>query len=124
MLIVVECDSEPLAPVILIVARVKNGILLADVTVNVVLDVIGFVANEPLMPAGNPDAESVTGPENPLLGVIETVKVLVVGGNTVRDVGDTEIEKSGGGPVGTDCTTRVAETECVSDPLVPVIVNG
>jgi hypothetical protein len=124
MLIVVECDSEPLVPVILIVARVKKGIEFVEVMVNVVLDVIGFVANEPLMPAGNPDAESVTGAEKPLLGVIETVNVLVAGGITVREDDDTEIAKSGGGPVGTDCTTSVAETECVSDPLVPVIVKG
>ena len=124
MLSVVECESEPLVPVILIVALVKNGIPLPEVTVNVVLDVTGFVANEPLMPAGNPEAESVTGPEKPLLGEIETVNVLVAGGITVRDDGDTEIEKSGGGPVGTDWTTRLACTVCVVDPLVPVIVNG
>ena len=124
MLSVAVCDSEPLVPVIVIVGRLKNGTPLPVVTVSVELPVAGFVENEPLIPDGKPEAESVTEPEKPFDGVIETVNVLVAGGITVRELGATEIEKSGGGPTGTDWTTSVAENDRVTEPLVPVIVNG
>ena len=48
----------------------KNGAPLPVVTVSVELPVAGFVENEPLMPDVKPEAESVTGPENPFDGVI------------------------------------------------------
>lgn len=124
MLSVAVCDSVPLVPVMVIVGRLKNGTPLPVVTVSVELPVVGFVENEPLIPDGKPDAERVTGPENPFDGVTVTVNVLVAGGITVRELGDTEIEKSAGGPTGTDWTTSVAENERVVEPLVPVIVNG
>ena len=65
---------------------------------------------------------SATWPENPPLPVIVTVKVVEPVLGTVAELGETLIEKS---PVAeTECTTRLAATECTTEPLVPVIVNG
>jgi len=72
---VAECDSAPLVPVTVIVARAPNrppAALLA-VSVNVDVEDVGFDENEPLSPEASPDADSVTGPLKPLVGVIVTV---------------------------------------------------
>ena len=72
---VAECDSAPLVPVIVIVAREPNRpppALLAT-SVNVDVEDVGFGENEPLSPVARPDADSVTGPLKPFVGVIVTV---------------------------------------------------
>jgi len=72
---VAECDSDPLVPVMVIVAREPNRpppALLA-VSVNVDVEDAGFGENDPLSPEARPDADSVTGPLKPLVGVIVTV---------------------------------------------------
>lgn len=75
ILSVAECDSDPLVPVIVSVplAPKRPATALFAVRVNVDEDVIGFGENEPLRPVVKPVAESVTGPLNPLVGVIVTV---------------------------------------------------
>ena len=90
-------------------------------TVNVELELVGFGENEPLRPVVNPDAESAAGAVNPFCAVTVTVYVLVEVFPISRDDGLTEIEKSADGA---DCTTSVADAECVFDPFVPVTVNG
>ena len=109
-------------PVIVIVLGEKKleGALFA-VRVNVELELVGFGENDPLRPVVSPDAESVTGALNPFCGVIVTVYVVVDVCEIIRADGLTAIEKS---PDGADCTTSVADAECVVDPLVPVTVNG
>jgi hypothetical protein len=69
---VVECDSDPVVPVMVIVDRAPKRPLVA-VTVNVDVEDVGFGENEPLSPAASPDADNVTGPLKPLVGVIVTV---------------------------------------------------
>ena len=119
---VVECVLPPPVPVIVIVVGEKRVERALDATtVNVELELVGFGENEPLRPVVNPDAESDTGALNPFCAVIVTVYVLVEVFPISRDDGLTEIEKSADGA---DCTTRVADAECVVDPFVPVMVNG
>jgi len=71
-------------------------------------------------PNGNPRTENVTTPLKPLLGVMVTVYVVLLGRVTVRDVGEAEIENPGGPEA---FTTRVTVAVCVSEPLTPVMVN-
>ena len=71
-------------------------------------------------PAGRPLALKLTLPENPFVPVTVTLYVVLPPAVTVREVGDGLKEKSGEGGA---FTTRVTAVVCVSDPLVPVIVN-
>ena len=69
--VVALCESAPLVPVTLIVARVNA--LPEYVSVSVDDDVAGFGENEADTPDGRLPTVRATGPEKPLLGVIVTV---------------------------------------------------
>jgi hypothetical protein len=72
---VVECESEPLEPVIVKVT-LDDSLLVRTpdaVTVKVDVDDVGFGENDPLRPEMKPVADSETGPLNPFVGVIVTV---------------------------------------------------
>ena len=116
--IVTECESDPLAPVTVIVYE-PTGVLCNALTLSVDVpwppDV--KVIDELLKDVFGPDvgetvAERLTVPVNPfrLVTVIRLVPDVPRG--RLRDDGLIEIGKS-------DTMTRI-ETECASDPLVPV----
>ena len=72
---VVECESEPLEPVIVKVT-LDDSLLVRTpdaVTVKVDVDDVGFGENDPLRPETKPLADRETGPLNPFVGVIVTV---------------------------------------------------
>jgi hypothetical protein len=76
------------------------------------------------VPFGSPLWLRLTVPVKPPVAPTETVYDAFVPWVTVAVAGDAPTVKSGVGGGGADWTTRVAETECVSDPLVAVIVKG
>ncbi len=67
------CESAPLVPVMVIVARANAEAEYVSVSVD--YDVAGFGENEPFAPGGSPLTVRVTGSEKPLLGVIVTLYV-------------------------------------------------
>ena len=69
---VAVCVSDPLVPVTVIVTDEAEGTL-NEVTVSVEDVVAGLTENDPVTCAGRPLTLRLTGPENPLLGVIVTV---------------------------------------------------
>ena len=71
---VVVCVRLPEVPVIVTVTVPVAAVLLA-VSVRTLEDVAGFVANAAVTPEGKPEAESVTLPANPLVGVMVIVLV-------------------------------------------------
>src|SRR6266705_2194522 len=119
--IVTECESEPLAPVTVIVYA-PIGVLCCALTLSVEVlcppDV--RVTDELLRDVLGPEVaettvERVTVPANPLRLVRVTRLVPEVPRGRLSDDGLTVMEKS-------DTMTRT-ETECASDPLVPVTVT-
>src|SRR5947209_20568923 len=113
-----ECESEPLVPVMVMVYP-PIGVLGVALTLSVEVpcppDVraIEELLNDVLGPdVGETTAERLMVPVNPfrLVTVIRLVPDVPRG--RLRDDGLIEIEKS-------DTMTRI-ETECASDPLVPV----
>jgi len=118
---VTEWEIEPLVAVTVMV-YVPIGVLCCVLILSVeVLCPPGVRATDELLSVvlgpevGETTVERVTVPENPfrLLSVIRLVPEAPRG--RVSDDGLMEMEKS-------DTMTRT-ETECVSDPLVPVTVN-
>ena len=73
-MIVVVALRLPEVPVIVTVPVPVVAVLLAF-SVSTLVDVAGFVANEAVTPAGNPDAASVTLPANGLTSVTVIVSV-------------------------------------------------
>ena len=122
MLIVVVWVCVPLVPdtVIVFVNRVCCAFVV--VSVNTEVDVVDAGENEAENPRGSTFVDRATVPAKPPSGVIVTVNVAVSFECMVADDGATLIAKSG--VWFADCTMSVAETEWVSAPLVPVIVNG
>ena len=119
---VAVCTRLPLVPVIVTV-ELPDGVVLAVVTVSVELPDPVTVAGEKLAaaPVGNPLALSVTTPPKLFNGVIVVVYVPAFPDTTFCVLGLPVIVKSGGG--GTAFTTILTGAECVSVPLVPVIVS-
>ena len=118
---VMECESEPLVPVMVMVYP-PIGVLCVALTLSVEVpcppDVraIEELLNDVLGPdVGETTAERLMVPVNPfrLVTVIRLVPDVPRG--RLRDDGLIEIEKS-------DTMTRI-ETECASEPLVPVTVT-
>jgi len=94
---VLECDSEPLVPVIVTV-NVPLGPLREVLTENVELpEPVTLVGeNEPVAPLGNPLLLNATFPVNPLMADTVTVKLVERPCRTDLELGETEIEKSAG----------------------------
>ena len=70
----VAVKDNPLAVVPVTLKTVlPTGVVLLVVTLRTDDDVAGFWLKVALAPAGNPEAAKVTGPEKPLMGVIETL---------------------------------------------------
>ncbi len=119
--IVTECESDPLAPVTVIVYE-PIGVLCSALTLSVDVpwppDV--RVTDELLNDVLGPDVDETTAerlmvPVNPFR-LVTVIRLLPdVPRGRLRDDGLMEIEKS-------DTMTRI-ETECASDPLVPVTVT-
>ena len=111
--------SAPAVPVI-VTGYVPTAVDRAVVTVNVdEVPVAGFGANEPAAPAGSPLTDKFTLSAKPPLLVIVTVYVVVDPRLIVCDAGDADSVKSA---VAGALTTSVTVAECVSVPLVPVMV--
>ncbi len=121
---VVEWESVPLVPMIVIVNGWSEGRMPRVLTVSVEVDPVGLgekVAE--VTPCGSVPVERLTLPVKPPIGVIVTVNVVEPVVGTVADAGLTLIEKSP--PVCDGAwTVSVAPTECTTVPLVPVIVNA
>jgi hypothetical protein len=102
---VVVWVRAPEVPVIVIVDVPSVAVLLA-VSVKTLVAVVGFVPNAAVTPVGMPDADKVTLPVKPFLGVIVMVLVPLDPVAMERLVGDAERLKSG-----------------VADPSVKVAVD-
>ena len=119
--IVTECESNPLAPVTVIVYE-PIGVLCNALTLSVDVPwppdvrVTDELLNDVLGPdVGETVAERLMVPVNPFR-LVTVIRLLPdVPRGRLRDDGLIEIEKS-------DTMTRI-ETECASDPLVPVTVT-
>jgi len=90
----VVCVSVPEVPVIVMVDVPVVAVELA-VSVNTLLEVAGFVPNPAVTPAGSPEAERVTLPLNPPVGVMVMVLLPLVPWVTLRLLGEAESEKFG-----------------------------
>ena len=119
--IVTECESDPLAPVTMIVYE-PIGVLCSSLTLSVDVPwppdvrVTDELLNDVLGPdVGETVAERLMVPVNPFRLVTVMRLLPDVPRGRLRDDGLIEIEKS-------DTMTRM-EMECVSDPLVPVTVT-
>ena len=111
--------NPPPVPVI-VKGYVPTAVDRAVVTVNVDdVSVAGFGANEPAAPAGSPLTDKFTLSAKPPLLVIVTVYVVVDPRLIVCDAGDADSVKTA---VAGALTTSVTIAECVSAPLVPVMV--
>jgi hypothetical protein len=111
-----------LPPVPVIVSlKVPVAVRLRVLTVNVEVPELltGFGEKLPVVREGSPLTLKATVELNPPEAVTFTVYFTDDPRCTVWEVGVTEMEKS---PVA--LTTSVAEVEWLSEPLVPVIVNG
>jgi hypothetical protein len=73
--------------------------------------------NDASLPLGRPLTFRVTGPVNPLFGVIVIEYEVPLPGFTLRLGGEAEMEKSG------DFTTNVTVVEWTRVPLVPVTLS-
>lgn len=100
---------------------VPVGVVLLVLTVNVDVPEPATELGEklPVVFEGSPLTLNVTLELNPPEAVTFTVYLTEDPRWTVWEVGFTEIEKSL-----VEVTTSVAEVEWLSEPLVPVIVNG
>jgi hypothetical protein len=86
--------SVPEVPVTVTVDVPTVAVLLA-VNVRPLVDVVGFVPKLAVTPLGKPEAESVTDPVKPLLGVTVIVLLPLVPCFTVKLAGEAESEKFG-----------------------------
>jgi hypothetical protein len=116
-LIVVVWVRLPDVPVMVTVA-VPPVAVAAAVNVNVLVDVPGFGLKLAVTPLGRPEAENVTLPLNPFVGVIVTVLVPLVPWTSVKLPGDAEMLK-----LGTAVTVRLIVVVWVMLPDVPVMVT-
>lgn len=116
-LMVVVSVRLPDVPVMVTVAGPVAAVALA-VRVMVLVLVAGLGVNAAVTPFGNPDAASVTLPENPLEGVIVIVPVPSLPCVTVKLLGLAERLKLGAG-----VTVRLIVVVCVTLPAMPVRVT-
>lgn len=118
-LMVVLCVSEPDVPVIVTVAVPVVAVLLA-VNVTVLLVVVLPGLKDAVTPLGRPEADKLTLPLNPLIGL--TVMVLVPLPPCVTEtlVGEADSEKSAAAGA---VTVRVTVVVWVKLPEVPVMVT-
>ena len=92
--IVVVWVSVPEVPVIVTVAVPVVAVELA-LKVTTLVEVVGLVPKAAVTPEGSPDADRVTEPVNPPLGVTVTVLFPLAPCVTLRLAGDAESEKFG-----------------------------
>jgi hypothetical protein len=116
-LILIECDRVPDLPLTL---TLKVPVVAEPLTVNVnVLAVVEeFGLKVAVTPAGRLDAEKLTLPVKPRIGLTVIVDVPVLPRATLRLLGDAERLKFGPG-----FTVRAIVVACVRPPDVPVIVT-
>src|SRR2546428_829886 len=118
----VVCVAEAPAPVTVIV-YVPAGVVadVANVSREDPPELIGFVANVAVVPAGMPLALSVIDCALPEVRTVEMVEVPEVPAVTLTEVGLAEMEKSlgGGGPF----TVSATVVECVFEVPAPVTVT-
>jgi hypothetical protein len=116
-LILTECDRLPDLPRTL---TLKVPVFAEPLTVNanVLLEVEGFGLKEAVTPVGRLDAEKLTLPVKPLVGLMVIVDVPMFPRATFKLLGDAERLKSGPG-----ATARVIVVIWVKPPDVPVIVT-
>lgn len=86
--------SDPEVPVIVTVEVPTVAVVLA-VKVTTLVDVVGLVPKLAVTPAGKPEADRVTEPVKPLVGVSVMVLVPLVPCLTLKLAGDAESEKFG-----------------------------
>lgn len=111
--------SDPEVPVIVTVEVPTVAVVLA-VKVTTLVDVVGLVPKLAVTPAGKPEADRVTEPVKPLVGVSVMVLVPLVPCLTLKLAGDAESEKFG---VAVALTVSETVVVCVNDPDVPVMVT-
>ena len=116
-LILTECDSVPDLPLTLTLKAPVVAELLT-VNVNVLPDVEEFGLKVAVTPVGRLDAEKLTVPVKPRIGLTVIVDVPVLPRATLRLLGDAERLKFGPG-----FTVRAIVVVCVRPPDVPVIVT-
>ncbi len=117
---VVVCVRLPDVPVIVTVT-VPVAAVLPAVSVKTLEMVAGFVANAAVTPEGKPEAESVTFPVKPLVGVIEIVLLPPAAPCVIVTLpGEEDKLKFGVAAAFTVSETLVV---CVRLPDVPVIVT-
>ncbi len=116
-LILIECDSVPDLPLTLTL-NVPVVAELLTVNVNVLPDVEEFGLKVAVTPVGRLDAEKLTVPVKPRVGLMVIVDVPVLPRATLRLLGDAERLK-----FGPRFTVRAIVVVCVRPPDVPVIVT-
>jgi hypothetical protein len=116
-LILTECDSVPDLPLTLTL-NVPVVAELLTVNVNVLPDVEEFGLKVAVTPVGRLDAEKLTVPVKPRIGLMVIVDVPVLPRGTLRLLGDAERLK-----FGPRFTVRAIVVVCVRPPDVPVIVT-
>ena len=89
--IVVVCVRAPEVPVTVTVELPVVAVELA-VRVNTLVEVVGFVPNVAVTPAGKPEAERLTLPVNPLIGFTVMVLLPLPPCVTVKLAGDADRE--------------------------------
>src|SRR5581483_2477743 len=92
----------------------------AAVSVRTLVDVVLEGLNAAVTPEGSPEAERLTLPLKPLMGLTVIVLVPLAPWLNVRVPGEAESEKSG---TGGGLTTSVTVVLCARLPLVPVTVT-
>ena len=116
-LILIECDRVPDLPLTLTL-KVPGVAELPTVNVSVLAEVEAFGLKVAVTPAGRLDAEKLTLPVKPRIGLTVIVDVPVLPRATLRLLGDAERLKFGPG-----FTVRTIVVVCVRPPDVPVIVT-
>jgi hypothetical protein len=116
-LILIECDRVPDLPLTLTL-KVPGVAELLTVNVSVLAEVEAFGLKVAVTPAGRLEAEKLTLPVKPRIGLTVIVDVPVLPRATLRLLGDAERLKFGPG-----FTVRAIVVVCVRPPDVPVIVT-
>ena len=116
-LILTECDRVPDLPLTLTL-KVPVVAELPTVNVNVLAEAEAFGLKVAVTPVGRLDAEKLTLPVKPRIGLMVIVEVRVLPRATLRLLGDAERLK-----FGPRFTVRAIVVVCVRPPDVPVIVT-
>ena len=119
---VVDAANVPDVPVIVIAEVPAVQAVGLFVSVSTLEPVVGLVANAAVMPAGRPEAASVTAPVNPPMSVTVMVSVALLPGVTERVAGDGVSVKPpiGAAPQVTPFTANDVGTELVEPFHVPL----